>query len=162
MPNPFENFNSIKVQLKPARADCRDCVIRHFNSIKVQLKRRKLEMLARLKAFQFHKGTIKTPFSMSKPVRSSYFNSIKVQLKLSSSLRGIFTMCNFNSIKVQLKRRASILFCISRIYFNSIKVQLKLKDMDEYDRVFRFQFHKGTIKTLYTISCQTCCRISIP
>ena len=57
---------------------------------------------------------------------------------------------NFNSIKVQLKRSAWARASASFAYFNSIKVQLKLTlDKGIYNKSI-FQFHKGTIKTLFS------------
>ena len=55
-------------------------------------------------AFQFHKGTIKTP-------------------------QGAHLLCmmqNFNSIKVRLKQLRMSNFSFFQLYFNSIKVRLKL------------------------------------
>ena len=55
-----------------------------------------------------------------------YFNSIKVQLELTLSLKHLMIDTNFNSIKVQLepfsRKRVKALDC-------------------------KFQFHKGTIRT---------------
>ena len=58
----------------------------NFNSIKVQLKQQSILALQVPTAFQFHKGTIKTKVLMLNLLRLRYFNSIKVQLKLPSSL----------------------------------------------------------------------------
>ena len=99
--------------------------IADFNSIKVQLKL-SLEEFARYgKAFQFHKGTIKTKLRMTRKTRKRHFNSIKVQLKL----------CH------------RVLQVLDDLYFNSIKVQLKLRAETKQGRGSEFQFHKGTIKT---------------
>ena len=46
--------------------------------------------------------------------------------------------------------------------FNSIKVQLKQKACIEAAYVFKFQFHKGTIKTISSTSCISNEYISIP
>ena len=75
--------------------------------------------------FQFHKGTIKTVKCGHADEFVSYFNSIKVRLKLSFHKKHL----NLSS------------------YFNSIKVRLKLKLVNYFLFSIRFQFHKGTIKT---------------
>ena len=79
--------------------------------------------------FQFHKGTIKTSVIIFiYKIVSSYFNSIKVQLK----------HYEFNHVPFSQKN------------FNSIKVQLKLSGGDTgMWHLTIFQFHKGTIKTHY-------------
>ena len=54
------DFNSIKVQLKPHTIiDC-SAGEGNFNSIKVQLKLERKSPLQGVGGFQFHKGTIKT------------------------------------------------------------------------------------------------------
>ena len=84
-----------------------------FNSIKVRLKL-KLDLDENeIKRFQFHKGTIKTFFMLSR----------------------IFVDCpDFNSIKVRLKRHERI--TLQRVFrhFNSIKVRLKQPDRQEFQR----------------------------
>ena len=42
--------------------------------------------------------------------------------------------------------------CFRAIYFNSIKVQLKQKLVFANDAGNLFQFHKGTIKTIYSLT----------
>ena len=50
-----------------------------------------------------------------------------------------------------------------RTHFNSIKVQLKLAALGDYrDKIFGFQFHKGTIKTQASVPCAAMFAISIP
>ena len=99
----------------------------------------------------------------------SYFNSIKVRLKLivlvfyllsvifqfhkgtikTFSLRTQkSTIVYFNSIKVRLKRIIRTHFGSGRRYFNSIKVRLKRMMLLLLFAYMLFQFHKGTIKTV--------------
>ena len=56
---------------------------------------------------------------------------------------------NFNSIKVRLKQQSSEPSFQPQSYFNSIKVRLKLKTKMDNNIPLSFQFHKGTIKTVY-------------
>ena len=53
----------------------------------------------------------------------------------------------FNSIKVQLELSTSMPYISYVDYFNSIKVQLELIAMKSGNLLSRFQFHKGTIRT---------------
>ena len=76
--------------------------------------------------FQFHKGTIRT--------------------KLPTELFGVLT--HFNSIKVQLELLQVLALCLMVCYFNSIKVQLELYILSLVVSLTRFQFHKGTIRTM--------------
>ena len=78
----------------------------------------------------------------------TYFNSIKVQLKLTTPPLKRLVFLYFNSIKVQLKPKTPHDIRQHQTYFNSIKVQLKL--LAFYKAYFDtlFQFHKGTIKTV--------------
>ena len=76
-------FNSIKVQLEPAKMNWFTFDIACFNSIKVQLELPSDKILEGVFLFQFHKGAIRT----SSTVLSFWgllasFNSIKVQLEL--------------------------------------------------------------------------------
>ena len=79
-----------------------------------------------IRIFQFHKGTIKTDQQDELNLVFYYFNSIKVRLKLKPLAMSYDTFDDFNSIKVRLKRLA---YEINMFYR-------------------KFQFHKGTIKTL--------------
>ena len=81
--------------------------------------------------------------------RVSYFNSIKVQLKLLQAEGGVRRLAHFNSIKVQLKLVHLVSYLHRVFHFNSIKVQLKppARPSSTNTRI-RFQFHKGTIKTI--------------
>ena len=99
-----------------------------FNSIKVRLKLR-----------------IEHTRLSGKP----HFNSIKVRLKQKYSLVVDKYYQNFNSIKVRLKLyllKACLWVCFD---FNSIKVRLKHTWVNPGDTLKLFQFHKGTIKTIY-------------
>ena len=84
-------------------------------------------MLCAAKGFQFHKGTIKTYI----------LHSIKKRNP------------NFNSIKVRLKHNGDIYNEMVDNYFNSIKVRLKHVGRDIVLERKLFQFHKGTIKTMF-------------
>ena len=69
----------------------------NFNSIKVQLKPAGFALYCKLPLFQFHKGTIKTIPNLAKTCANSYFNSIKVQLKLfAESIHTFFLTFQFH------------------------------------------------------------------
>ena len=64
-----------------------------------------------------------------------------------------YHLYNFNSIKVRLKLRSPPLRLPRWTYFNSIKVRLKRYICRRNRTGHRqFQFHKGTIKTLSSVS----------
>ena len=99
---------------------------KNFNSIKVQLERNTPTRYQTAPTFQFHKGTIRTwVFRIPRTQQSR----------------------NFNSIKVQLEPKLLFRCCASLSYFNSIKVQLELDKLFHTIWMFKFQFHKGTIRT---------------
>ena len=77
--------------------------------------------------FQFHKGTIRT---------------------VGSTIAGGY-QANFNSIKVQLELMSIFSLKLRHIYFNSIKVQLERNMQNAYNQIYQFQFHKGTIRTVF-------------
>ena len=99
----------------------------------------------------------------------TYFNSIKVRLKLSSisalnNYTSLFQfhkgtiktmslpikmvlVLNFNSIKVRLKPATFQPLSFPSPDFNSIKVRLKPAVIKTIMSISVFQFHKGTIKT---------------
>ena len=76
--------------------------------------------------FQFHKGTIKTVCTFRLQKASSYFNSIKVQLKPDSVPVPEFDAL-FQFHKGTIKTISAFLNRVKVRYFNSIKVQLKQK-----------------------------------
>ena len=80
-------FNSIKVRLKPYRSR-RKARRWSFQFHKGTIKTLLLIVVGELDAkFQFHKGTIKTLTTCTKsPIFNSYFNSIKVRLKLLTAV----------------------------------------------------------------------------
>ncbi len=124
----------------------------YFNSIKVQLKRKSIVFTFTLNIFQFHKGTIKTRRSGSISICNTYFNSIKVQLKLRMLMPDIDAEYNFNSIKVQLKRLRHIYKCNDTLFqFHKGTIKTVWRARGRELRVF--QFHKGTIKTRLSASC---------
>ena len=101
----------------------------YFNSIKVQLEHVRNLTKQIFYLFQFHKGTIRTGSPGVKVRAYFYFNSIKVQLELIIYREKIKRCHHFNSIKVQLERRLA----------NCCQFLL------------RFQFHKGTIRTIHLL-----------
>ena len=75
------------------------------------------------------------------------FNSIKVRLRLVSNLLFVFCFMCFNSIKVRLRPRRSRYAarpCLFQFHKGSIKT---LFGQDSFLFPFLFQFHKGSIKT---------------
>ena len=123
----YWHFNSIKVQLEHHKLQCNSEGLQNFNSIKVQLELVQAKVDSGIiLTFQFHKGTIRTDGLYLHRFHNGDFNSIKVQFELHHHLKHTFTFLNFNSIKVQLERQAP---------------------QSEGFRG-RFQFHKGTIRTL--------------
>ena len=120
----------------------------NFNSIKVRLKPHRINAKKQRDIFQFHKGTIKTRYPLRYEDILPYFNSIKVRLKLAYIDMPMRAEAYFNSIKVRLKLGLLMLFVFLICYFNSIKVRLKRSRQDDIGTEFsKFQFHKGTIKT---------------
>ena len=79
-------FNSIKVRLKPT-GEGRRATIREFQFHKGTIKTR-YRYVSRYgrRMFQFHKGTIKTGILQSVWALLNSFNSIKVRLKLPTSI----------------------------------------------------------------------------
>ena len=118
-------FNSIKVRLEHASASSLASSIVYFNSIKVRLELNFGCIEFRLRLFQFHKGAIRTTDS------NPYF----------------FTFIDFNSIKVRLELVLSLLMLRLIMYFNSIKVRLELAGHALAVKIWKFQFHKGAIRT---------------
>ena len=90
-----------------------------------------------------------------------YFNSIKVQLKLSSvavAPAAIVFQFHKGTIKTENPTQADEY----GKNFNSIKVQLKLIVVVDILKKSIFQFHKGTIKTRGSSRCIIRSEISIP
>ena len=80
------------------------------------------------------------------------FNSIKVRLEPSQNTPYPFPRPYFNSIKVRLEPRCLQGLHISALNFNSIKVRLERPVSPvSYKQLTKFQFHKGTIRTLTTL-----------
>ena len=165
----FNNFNSIKVRLKLYgllhAAEALVVFQFHKGTIKTYLQTVKN---ATGIVFQFHKGTIKTASWSSLTFWWQDFNSIKVRLKLPSSVvtqsqiafqfhKGTIKTPNsvewqvnlpyFNSIKVRLKPKIKCVDGLTAQDFNSIKVRLKQEKRVKLALQELFQFHKGTIKT---------------
>ena len=100
--------------------------------------------------FQFHKGTIKTIRSCTHALEVLNFNSIKVRLRRRKREAKYQKFANFNSIKVRLRQHSRNPVRGSYHHFNSIKVRLRRRTRSEATTRPLFQFHKGTIKTLFT------------
>ena len=80
----------------------------------------------------------------------SYFNSIKVRLKLTNRQGEVKSINYFNSIKVRLKH-FNFLTCVSSDTFQFHKGTIKTCRTCEFRGLdTTFQFHKGTIKTFAT------------
>ena len=96
--------------------------------------------------FQFHKGTIRTQFPIHTPSAVQYFNSIKVQLERSLSIR-VRIILIFQFHKGTIRTSYPYKIGSTNSNFNSIKVQLELLTIDCLSIPMLFQFHKGTIRT---------------
>ena len=100
--------------------------IRYFNSIKVRLKLNRVHgSIGGDYLFQFHKGTIKTSFTLYSNTYGAKFQFHKGTIKTNVNGSNECKICNFNSIKVRLK----------------------LDINPQINQSLSFQFHKGTIKT---------------
>ena len=115
-------------------------------------------------AFQFHKGTIKTGFCSSFLTIGTEFQFHKGTIKtITPKMLEAKRRVNFNSIKVRLKHLLLRTHNRCHHHFNSIKVRLKLHfPCTTLRNCLKFQFHKGTIKTLVPHRRRYCSRISIP
>mgnify|MGYP006979423744 FL=1 len=71
-------------------------------------------------------------------------------------------MRHFNSIKVRLERLQDKRIQHFRTYFNSIKVRLELRYLRVTGINERFQFHKGAIRTQWSLRSEPRISISIP
>ena len=132
-------------------------LLRYFNSIKVRLKRLKDFLNNELKLFQFHKGTIKTQQG-----QYQHFNSIKVRLKLIRPKRSAAMRSHFNSIKVRLKQLTIMQTrWPSRFQFHKGTIKT-LRSLKNFAADLLFQFHKGTIKTYVSFRIANTDAISIP
>ena len=78
----------------------------------------------------------------------SYFNSIKVRLEHFKAVVCPLGDPHFNSIKVRLEHTADTVTDKIVTHFNSIKVRLERKWFNRRPLCVKFQFHKGTIRTL--------------
>ena len=83
------------------------CIRNNFNSIKVRLKpiTAGAHLIGGL-LFQFHKGTIKTPKSDPRISRFIGFQFHKGTIKTINTTATLYPLKNFNSIKVRLKQGA--------------------------------------------------------
>ena len=100
-------FNSIKVQLELPSLRQKKSRMINFNSIKVQLEHLDCsDTPSSPPSFQFHKGTIRTPYCMFL-ITSSLFQFHKGTIR--TVYLGLFgeKHFHFNSIKVQLERIAT-------------------------------------------------------
>ena len=77
----FVKFQFHKGTIKTQASLARMSLNQNFNSIKVRLKPRTHRRYLNPREFQFHKGTIKTLFGKRNISLYLHFNSIKVRLK---------------------------------------------------------------------------------
>ena len=98
--------------------------------------------------FQFHDGTIKSYISGIPTYRIMNFNSTMVRLKENEAQNHFSQLQYFNSTMVRLKV-SPIIFKLSFVfwYFNSTMVRLKGNNHMDWFEVILFQFHDGTIKS---------------
>ena len=97
--------------------------------------------------FQFHKGTIKTLYSIF-PGRLAKFQFHKGTIKTNNMLSDNIGSVIFQFHKGTIKTSSAYYLMSLYSYFNSIKVRLKLTKGALRLLDLLFQFHKGTIKTL--------------
>ena len=144
----FQNFNSIKVRLEQMFCSMGGVLTSYFNSIKVRLElmvdvlvisnvpyfnsiKVRLELFCGScsscgRAFQFHKGTIRTGDGGAVRGGCVNFNSIKVRLEQPRGVPplGLFVFqFHKGTIRTRERRQQRRLCCA---YFNSIKVRLEL------------------------------------
>ena len=136
--------------------------LRNFNSIKVQLELIYSPFARCQSLFQFHKGTIRTFAPRRALLDDILFQFHKGTIRTEERLPFLLTKRNFNSIKVQLEPTPSAVATSCKPYFNSIKVQLELQADNRGAEGHEFQFHKGTIRTLFCSRRDTFNGISIP
>ena len=156
------NFNFIKAQLKlhteyfliKQRTD--------FNSIKVQLKPAQIVKERLLSQFQFHKGTIKTIANFRVRILFAKFQFHKGTIKTRIIIINRMIVLHFNSIKVQLKPAPVLLSDITPLFqFHKGTIKTAYQQPQQ-PPVNKFQFHKGTIKTGRASDRSSCASISIP
>ena len=98
----------------------------NFNSIKVQLELEYLCTTFCFFVFQFHKGTIRTPFLAVFSRFLITFQFHKGTIRTCVLFVSFCLCCHFNSIKVQLEP-------------SRVRIEISFFPA--------FQFHKGTIRT---------------
>ena len=136
--------------------------IQNFNSIKVRLKPQMKCLMGSCETFQFHKGTIKTNVCVFDGTASLHFNSIKVRLKHDDTSVVFLYSHHFNSIKVRLKHFMGM-SKENPLKFQFHKGTIKTRLLRSWHFILMlFQFHKGTIKTLKLTYKSIPHRISIP
>ena len=133
-----------------------------FNSIKVRLRPFLQSGVSQQVGFQFHKGTIKTIITKNTPTSKTSFNSIKVRLRPEAEDKVCHFHSCFNSIKVRLRPEVARGRSPWWSRFNSIKVRLRLLYNESLTTFVKFQFHKGTIKTIKYIFNSSYFVVSIP
>ena len=72
-----------------------------------------------------------------------------VRLKVRAFLMHLMVMMHFNSTMVRLKAFVEVRFFNIFLYFNSTMVRLKDIQWILFSHGLLFQFHYGTIKSLY-------------
>ena len=115
------------------------------------------------RTFQFHKGTIWTATAVWQQGEEDAFQFHKGTIWTLNFANAKNAYANFNSIKVQFEPGIDSLATNNYINFNSIKVQFELNTYEKHwPFVTLFQFHKGTIWTIYIPSRCLIKNISIP
>ena len=120
----------------------------HFNSIKVRLELAEAYYNYQNTKFQFHKGTIRTCVLKQKIKQKKLFQFHKGTIRTVVPTLLDILISNFNSIKVRLELILLIGNILQPVHFNSIKVRLELMVIGFLYLLRKFQFHKGTIRTL--------------
>ena len=123
----------------------------NFNSIKVRLEPSLLIPSDLWFRFQFHKGTIRTGWRTSLPVRSVLFQFHKGTIRTELNLWVRTNPRIFQFHKGTIRTMKRYVTTLSESNFNSIKVRLELFGDDSEAVTLTFQFHKGTIRT--TVLC---------
>ena len=145
-------FNSIKVRLEQILQGVTKGLDIYFNSIKVRLEPYFWhKTVPSRNEFQFHKGAIRTSLASLRCSRLLTFQFHKGAIRTSRTMIMSTSISYFNSIKVRLEPGARPHWGRAHGNFNSIKVRLEPESatMSPYD--YRFQFHKGAIRTMRNI-----------
>ena len=105
------HFNSIKVRLEPIQGIEKIYEANDFNSIKVRLEHSCQERTEAASRFQFHKGAIRTSFSVYFSSSTVNFNSIKVRLERLKILK-VLLISLFQFHKGAIRTMLHLLRCV--------------------------------------------------